>query len=85
MSGNADDFDYGAMLRDQAELRAATEYEEVTRQGYGKDKKRAEQFAKALRSAAAQEREGAVVEVKDTGSRGNANWTIIVSRPKGRK
>lgn len=74
MAGDAENWTYGDMLNDQAQLG----YEVTAKESYGRNKARAEQIAKALRSAATQERNGAVVTVENEGGRNKDDWVVKV-------
>jgi hypothetical protein len=81
--GDAGDFSYGDMLRNEAEINAANiQYTETARQSYGDDKDAAEEMAKTLRDAATKAKNGAVVTVKNTGSRQKPDYAVIVEVPK---
>ena len=84
-SDDARNWSMGDMAEDQAKVRAVTHYEETGRASYGDDKKDAEKEATRLRGIAARAKNGAVVEVKNTGGRRNADWTVIVSVPKKKR
>lgn len=83
---NAKNYTMGQAIEDQAVINAAgsPQYRETGRQSYGDNEAKAEQMAKALRHQATGAKNGAVVEVENTGSKSKPDWTVIVSVPKRR-
>jgi len=83
---DARNFSMGDAIRNEDAIRAANvKYREIARAGYGSDKDEASRVAAAMRAHATEEGKGQIVEVENTGSRREPNWTVIVSEPKGKK